>query len=63
VSAFLGGRSVDELCDWLLEKHGVATVTGSAFGAPNSLRLSFATNEVDLEKALNRISAGLSALD
>jgi aspartate aminotransferase len=62
VSAFLGDRSVDELCDWLLEKHGVATVTGTAFGAPNSLRLSFATREADLLKGLQRIAAGLSDL-
>ena len=59
VSAFLRNRSVDELCDWLLEKHGVATVTGTAFGAPNSLRLSFATCEADLLKALERIAKGL----
>jgi aspartate aminotransferase len=62
VSPFLGDRTVDELCDWLLEKHGVATVTGTAFGAPNSLRLSFATSETDLLKALERITAGLNDL-
>jgi aspartate aminotransferase len=62
VSTFLRNRSVDELCDWLLEKHGVATVTGTAFGAPNSLRLSFATSEADLQKALERIAKGLGDL-
>jgi aspartate aminotransferase len=69
VSAFLGKKSgnhtintVDELCDWLLENHGVATVTGTAFGADHSLRLSFATSEADLLKALERISRGLTAL-
>lgn len=69
VSAFLGKSagnakimSVDELCDWLLDAHGVATVPGSAFGAPSSLRLSFATSEVELEKALHRIAQGLSQL-
>jgi aspartate aminotransferase len=69
VSAFLGKlagnttiMNVDELCDWLLEAHGVATVPGSAFGAPNSLRLSFATSEVELEKALHRLALGLSQL-
>ncbi len=62
VSAFLRNRSADELCDWLLEKHGVATVTGTAFGAPNSLRLSFATSEADLQKALDRIATGLGEL-
>jgi aspartate aminotransferase len=69
VSAFLGKTagntkimSVDELCDYLLDVHGVATVPGSAFGAPNSLRLSFAASEADLEKALHRIAQGLSQL-
>ncbi len=62
VSAFLRNRSVDELCDWLLEKHGVATVTGTAFGAPNSLRLSFATSETELLKALDRLAVGLGKL-
>ena len=69
VSAFLGKKagnhvinSSDELCDWLLEEHGVATVPGSAFGAPNSVRLSFATSEAEIEKALRRISEGLRSL-
>lgn len=69
VSEFLGKSAgnatimnVDELCDWLLDAHGVATVPGSAFGAPNSLRLSFAASEVDLEKALHRIAHGLFQL-
>jgi aspartate aminotransferase len=65
VSAFLGRSGIDtsdQLCDWLMEKHGVTTVPGSAFGAPNSLRLSFATSESDLEKALARIANGLAAL-
>ncbi len=63
VSAFLGARSVDDLCDWLLEKHGVATVTGTAFGAPNSFRLSFATSEEELLNAMNRIDKGLRQLN
>jgi aspartate aminotransferase len=69
VSAFLGKKSgnrtiktVDELCDWLMESHGVTTVPGSAFGAPQSIRLSFATGEIELEKALERISKGLAEL-
>jgi aspartate aminotransferase len=69
VSTFLGKSaegvkidSVDDLCDWLLTGHGVATVPGSAFGAPQSLRLSFATSEAELEKALHRIAQGLSQL-
>jgi aspartate aminotransferase len=69
VSAFLGKRAgetvintVDDLCDWLMEVHGVTTVPGSAFGAPHSLRLSFATSEAELEKALARIAKGLEEL-
>jgi aspartate aminotransferase len=69
VSAFLGRKAgnhvietTDELCDWLLEAHGVAAVPGSAFGGPDSLRLSFAASETDIEKALKRIATGLSQL-
>jgi aspartate aminotransferase len=69
VSAFLGRNvgnhvidTVDALCDWLLDVHGVATVPGSAFGADTSLRLSFAASEQDLAKALSRIAKGLSTL-
>jgi aspartate aminotransferase len=69
VSAFLGRKAgnyiintVDEMCDWLLDVHGIATVTGSAFGAPQSLRLSFATSQEELERALERLTEGLMQL-
>jgi aspartate aminotransferase len=69
ISSFLGKKagnhvinSSDELCDWLLEEHGVATVPGSAFGAPEAIRLSFATGEDNLRKALSRIADGLTQL-
>ena len=69
VSAFLGKcagnhvvETTDQLCDWLLEKHGVSIVPGTAFGAPGSVRLSFAASEVDLKNALMRIAQGLSEL-
>jgi aspartate aminotransferase len=69
ISAFLGRKAgnhvintSDELCDWLLEAHGVATVPGSAFGAPDAMRLSFATSEENLDKALSRIAKGLQEL-
>ncbi len=55
-------NSSDELCDWLLEEHNVATVPGSAFGAPHSIRLSFAASEDDIKKALTRIASGLALL-
>ena len=49
-----------ELATWLLEEAGVATVPGSAFGAPGHLRLSFATSMVQLEEAISRIRRALS---
>jgi aspartate aminotransferase len=69
VSWFLGKRAgnhvietTDQLCDWLLEKHAVSVVPGTAFGAAGSVRLSFAASEADLEKALTRIKKGLKEL-
>lgn len=69
VSAFLGKRvgnhvidTTDQLCDWLLEVHGVTVVPGSAFGAPKSIRLSFAASEADIERAMVRINTGLGQL-
>jgi aspartate aminotransferase len=69
VGAFLGRKagnhvmsSVETLCDWLLEENGVATVPGSAFGDPNCIRLSFATGEAELAKALDRFASGLAKL-
>jgi aspartate aminotransferase len=44
----------------LLEKTGVALVPGSAFGANNHLRLSFATSMNNLQDALNRIEEALT---
>jgi aspartate aminotransferase len=66
VSAFLGRRpeaeTVDKLCDWLLEAHGVTTVPGSAFGDDRCLRISFAASERDIETGLDRLKAGFAAL-
>lgn len=52
----------EELCDWLLEEHGVAAVPGSAFGAPQSIRLSFAASDADLAKALPRLEKAFASL-
>jgi aspartate aminotransferase len=57
-----GIDTAEQLCDWLLEEHGAATVPGSAFGAPNSIRLSFAASETDLLKALERIATAFRSL-
>lgn len=44
------------LCKLLLEKAGVALVPGIAFGDDNCVRISYATDDSILEKALVRIS-------
>ncbi|MBL8908490.1 MAG: pyridoxal phosphate-dependent aminotransferase [Rhizobiales bacterium] len=66
VSAFLGRRrevgTVDALCDWLLETHGVTAVPGSAFGDDSCIRLSFAASERDIVMGLDRLKAGFAAL-
>ena len=43
------------LSDLLLDKHQVAVVPGSAFGAPGHLRLSFATSMEQIDKGCDRI--------
>jgi aspartate/methionine/tyrosine aminotransferase len=64
VSAVLKRKSslanVEQLCDMLLDQHGVAVVPGTAFGDEKCLRISFAANEVDLEKGLDRLAEGLA---
>jgi len=46
--------------EYLLESADVAVVPGSAFGAEGYIRLSFATSQANLEKALSRIAAALA---
>lgn len=48
-----------DLAEMLLEK-GVALVPGSAFGAEGCMRLSYATSEMALEAALDRLQDALS---
>jgi aspartate aminotransferase len=69
VSALLGKKAgnhlldtTDALCDWLLEEHGVATVPGTAFGTPGSIRLSFACSEAEIGKAMARMQKALGSL-
>jgi len=50
------------LAELLLEEHGVATVPGSAFGREGYLRLSFATSDEDLKKAIGRIAKAAEML-
>lgn len=50
-----GYKNVDDFANALLEEALVAVVPGSGFGAPNCLRLSYATSLDILEKAIDRI--------
>jgi len=45
-----------QLAEFLLEKAKVAVVPGTAFGMPNHIRISCATSEENLNKALRQIS-------
>jgi len=47
--------------EYLLESADVAVVPGSAFGSEGYVRLSFATSNANLEKALARIKAAVAA--
>ncbi|MFS0781419.1 pyridoxal phosphate-dependent aminotransferase [Bacillus sp. 1P06AnD] len=51
-----GYSSVDEFASALLEEALVAVIPGSGFGAPENIRLSYATSLEQLEKAVERMS-------
>ena len=51
-----GFSSVDEFTKALLEEANVALVPGSGFGAPDNVRLSYATSPEILDEAVERIA-------
>lgn len=55
-------NSSTDLCMYLIEEHGLATVPGDAFGEPNGIRLSYASSMESLEEAMERLNRGLSEL-
>jgi aspartate aminotransferase len=57
VEKYLGDRFVDDnaLAAHLLNEALVATVPGSAFGAPGHLRISFSCSEDDIREGYARI--------
>ncbi len=60
-----GNRRIEtssDLAMYILEEGHVATVAGDAFGAPDYLRLSYATSEKNIIEALNRIKETLARL-
>lgn len=57
------GMTSDQFERRLLEEFGVAAVSGTSFGAAGEgyLRISYATSEANLDKALERIRAAANA--
>jgi len=54
--------NADELCMYLLNEAHVSTVTGSAFGNPDCIRISFANSMEKIEEGFRRIKEGLEKL-
>ncbi len=52
------------LADYLLKEAGVATLAGTAFGkyGEGYLRLSYATSQENIKKALKRINTAVAKL-
>lgn len=67
ISSFIGkeinGVKINSASDFslfLLEHANVATVTGEAFGAPNCIRMSYATSNEEITEAMRRIKEAVS---
>ncbi len=70
VSAYLNRRAGgtllktgDDLAAYLIDTAHVAVVGGSDFGAPDHIRISYATSMQNLERGLDRIETALRKLD
>ena len=55
-------KNSDDLSMYLIHEANVSTVPGSAFGAENYIRLSYATSEDAIAKAIERIKTALMNL-
>lgn len=69
ITALLGtsfnGKAIetpDDFCEFLLEEAQVATVSGIPFGAPGCIRISYASSEETLRKAISRIKSAVLKL-
>jgi aspartate aminotransferase len=56
-------HTATDLCMYLLHHAHVSMVTGEAFGAPNCVRISFATSTQKLTEAMNRITNAFKQLN
>ncbi len=50
-----GYTDVTEFATAILEEVGVALITGAGFGAPENVRLSYATDSETLKEAVRRL--------
>ena len=60
-----GSRTIadsDDLALYLLEEAHVACVGGASFGAPDCIRMSYATSDENIVKAITRIKEALAKL-
>jgi aspartate aminotransferase len=55
-------KTGDDLANFLLEDALVACVGGDSFGSPECIRISYATSDDVLVKAIGRIKASLAKL-
>ncbi len=70
VSAYFGKKTpagdvienADEMCMYFLNTANVSVVTGKAFGQPNCIRMSFATNTNNIELGFAKIKTALAGL-
>jgi aspartate aminotransferase len=55
-------KNADDLCMYLLHNAHVSTVTGSAFGEPDCIRISFANSMAKIEEAFKRLKEAFGKL-
>ena len=55
-------RNADDFCNFLLLNAHVAAVSGSAFGADECFRLSYAASEEQLRESIRRIKKAVAQL-
>ena len=61
LATFNKANSDLELAEYLLNQFYIATIPGTAFGAPNHLRISFSTSLEEIERAITRLLEALSS--
>ena len=56
-------KNAEDVCMYLLHNAHVSTVTGTAFGSPDCIRISFANSMENIEKGFARIADALAKLN